>query len=111
MSDDEDERTFEEKIQHLEGLLKLQTQRTTHRTPEQTILGVDIFDDLYRFVSNSYNFNDDDDDELTSTNDTGWRNFHDMLKLFEGTDVELRKLCLFTPGDDFDEGEFPLVDI
>ena len=96
MSDDEavHTTTLKESIEELKGLS--QKQKKVEK-------GEAIFGDLYVFVYNLYNYNDDDDDD----DDTGWRIFHDMLKLFEGTDVELRKLCLFTPGEDFDEDEFP----
>ena len=101
MSDDEAEHitTLKESIEQLKEL---------SQKKKKVEKGEAIFGDLYDFVYNLCNFDDDDDDdELNTNNDTGWRIFHDMLKLFEGTDVELRKLCLFTPDEDFDEDEFP----
>ena len=109
MSDERRRSTFEEKIDHLEGLLVLESNiYQTHLTPEETLVGEDIFGDLFWFVCNIEVGEDDDDI------DTRWVNFHNMLKLFEGKDVKLRKICLFTPTNDggwgedefFDDGQY-----
>ena len=107
MSDERRRSTFEEKIDHLEELLVLESNiHQTHLTPEQTRVGEDIFGDLFRFVCNIEVGEDDDDDDIGSR----WNYFHNMLKLFEGKDVTLRKLCLFTPTNDGGWGEDEFFD-